>query len=234
MKRWGKVTGAKIYADDLPVPGKPAYGWMVTSGIAKGRITGIDDTAAKAVAGVQAILTYRNRPPLGDRQDLRGWGLAITDRSPLAGPEIEHDGQPIALIVADTFEAAREASFRLKFTYEESDPAPTFDTEGVTRRGLGEVDPRYEPVRLGDADAGTGRVGPCRSTPSTRPRRSITTRSSCSRPPRTGTARDWSARTQPVCLGPEIRGLPSSCRSTPTMSMSSRLSWAARSDPKAR
>ena len=149
----GKVTGAKIYADDLPVPGKPAYGWMVTSGIAKGRITGIDDSAAKAVAGVQAILTYRNRPPLGESKTFAGGGLAITDRSPLAGPEIEHDGQPIALIVADSFEAAREASFRLKFTYEESDPAPTFGSEGVVERPLGEVNPRYEPIRFKDADA---------------------------------------------------------------------------------
>ncbi len=149
----GKVTGAKIYADDLPVPGKPAYGWMVTSAIAKGRITDIDESAAKAVPGVQAILTYRNRPPLGEIKTFAGGGLAITDVAPLAGPEIEHDGQPIALIVADTFEAAREASFRLKFSYEESDPSATFGSEGTTERDLGDVNPRYEPVRFNDADA---------------------------------------------------------------------------------
>ena len=148
-----KVTGAKIYADDLPVPGKPAYAWMVTSGIAKGRIISIDDTAALAVPGVQMVMTHENRPPLGDAKTFSSGGLAITEVAPLDGPDIHHDGQPVALIVADTFEAAREASFKLKIAYAEEAPTATFDSEGAVQKHLSEVNPRYEPIRHKDADA---------------------------------------------------------------------------------
>ena len=148
-----KVTGAKIYADDLPVPGRAAYGWMVTSAIAKGRITGIDDTAARSVPGVQLIMTHENRPSLADIKTFAGGGLGITDVQPLSGPEVHHDGQPVALIVADTFEAAREASFKLAVSYAESSPTATFGDEGTVEKNLTEVNPRYEPIRFNDADA---------------------------------------------------------------------------------
>ena len=148
-----KVTGAKIYADDLPVPGRPAHAWMVTSSIAKGRITGIDDSAAKAVPGVQLIMTHENRPSLGEIKTFAQGGLAITGLAPLAGPEIHHDGQPVALVVADTFEAAREAGHRLKISYSESAPTATFGDAGATEKNLSEINPRYEPIRVGDAAA---------------------------------------------------------------------------------
>ena len=148
-----KVTGGKLYADDLPVPGTPAFAWMVTSAIAKGRITAIDDGAARAVPGVQMIMTHENRPPLGDARPFASGGLAINDRGPLEGPEILNDGQPIALIVADTFEAAREASYRLVVHYAEDDPTATFGEEGATERNLTEINPRFEPIRFNDVDA---------------------------------------------------------------------------------
>ena len=148
-----KVTGAKIYADDLPVPGRPAYGWMVTSDIAKGRITSIDDAAAKAVPGVQMVMTHENRPAIGDAKTFAAGGLALTGVAPLAGPEVHHDGQPVALIVADTFEAAREAAFKLKIAYSEQAPTATFGSAGATEKNLKDINPRFEPIRFNDADA---------------------------------------------------------------------------------
>ena len=152
-----KVTGGKIYADDLPVPGRAAYGWMVTSTIAKGRITGIDDSEAKAVPGVQLIMTHENRPSLAPLKTFAQGGLAITELAPLAGPEVHNDGQPVALVVADTFEAAREAAHRLKISYAESAPTATFGDSGATEKNLSEVNPRYKPIRFKDVEAALAR-----------------------------------------------------------------------------
>ncbi len=148
-----KVTGAKIYAEDLPVPGRPAYAWMVTSGIAKGRITAIDDTEARAIPGVQLIVTHENVGQLGKLETFANGGLAITEVGPLAGPEVHHDGQPVALIVADTFEAAREASYKLAISYAEESPTATFGDAGATEKALGDINPEYEPIRFNDAEA---------------------------------------------------------------------------------
>lgn len=149
----GKVTGAKIYADDLPVPGKPTYAWMVTSGIAKGRITSIDDRAAKAVPGVLMVMTYKNRPPLAPIKSSSNGGGFVTDINPLAGPDVHHDGEPVALIVAETFEAAREASFKLRIAYQQAAPTATFGDPGAVEKPMQDVNPKYEPIRLKDADA---------------------------------------------------------------------------------
>ena len=54
-----KVTGEACYASDTPLA-DPAYAFLVTSAIARGRIVGIDDGASRAVPGVLDILTHRN------------------------------------------------------------------------------------------------------------------------------------------------------------------------------
>ena len=148
-----KVMGGKIYSSDLPVPGKKAYAWMVTSTIAKGRVTGIDETAAKAVPGVLMIMTHKNRPALGDIASFLKGGMFVTDNNTLSGPTIEHEGQPVAMIVAETFEGAREAAHKLKVGYAAESPSATFESPGVTTRPMGEINPRYKPVKFKDAAA---------------------------------------------------------------------------------
>ena len=91
-----KTTGTAPYAyehNDLPV--SPAYGFILGAGIARGR----DDTAARAAPGVLAVITAANAGPLGT-------GAFYIDRQ-LAGPEIDHYHQAIAVVVAETFEQAR-------------------------------------------------------------------------------------------------------------------------------
>ena len=149
----GKVTGAKIYADDLPVPGKPAYAWLVTSGIAKGRITAIDERAARAVPGVLEILTYRNRGDLKALKPFAQGGIGLTSVEPLGGPEVMHDGQIIGLVVAETFEAAREAAHRLDIRYKAERPATTFGSPGVVNVPTSKVNPQHKDPKRGDVDA---------------------------------------------------------------------------------
>ena len=59
-----KVTGAATYAAEFDQPGQ-AYGVIVRSTVANGRIASMDSTAAQRASGVLAVLTHRNAPRLG-------------------------------------------------------------------------------------------------------------------------------------------------------------------------
>ena len=151
-----KVTGRARYSSDVP-HARTAHAFLVLSDIGKGRITAIDDTAARAVPGVLDIMTHLNRPPVAKNQ-----GLNITSVVPLDGPEIHHDGQIIGLVTADTYEAAREAAHRVIVRYDVQAPAGVFDAPGVTEEGSAEATkggpfPVQNP-HLGDAAAGLARA----------------------------------------------------------------------------
>ena len=105
-----KTTGTAPYAYDRhDVVPNQAYGYVVGSAIAKGRIASMDLTAAKAAPGVLAIVTAENAGKLGK-------GTYNVARL-LGGPEIEHYHQAIALVVAQTFEQARAAAALVRIDY---------------------------------------------------------------------------------------------------------------------
>lgn len=147
-----KVTGTARFASDMPVT-NPAHAYLVTSTIARGRIVGFDETAARAVPGVLLILTHLNRPPLLPVKHFFSGGAGITAVPPLAGPEIAHDGQIIALVVAHSFESAREAAHRLVVRYQRQAPAATFGSSGVVEQRTADVLPERKDPVLGNADA---------------------------------------------------------------------------------
>ena len=124
-----KVTGAARYAADERVAG-PAYACAVTSTIARGRITAFKLDSARAVPGVLDILTYENAGSALKKQPMGPDGGPTT--TTMQSPQIWHDGQIIALVVADSFEAAREAAFKVHVDYAEEKPAATFDHPGVS------------------------------------------------------------------------------------------------------
>src|SRR4051812_6120973 len=113
-----KVTGAAKYAAEFNVPGL-AYGSVVGSTIAKGRITRIDTSAATRVKGVLTVLTHENRPPMADNDQAYKDDVA-PDGSPfrpLYDSKIMSNGQPIALVVAETSEVARFAASLVRVEY---------------------------------------------------------------------------------------------------------------------
>jgi xanthine dehydrogenase YagR molybdenum-binding subunit len=115
-----KVTGAAKYAGEFNVPGL-AHASMVGATIAKGRITRIDTSAAKAVPGVIDVLTHENRPPLPDNDQAYKDDVA-PDGSPfrpLYDAKVMFNGQPIALVVAETPEIARFAAALVEVDYSE-------------------------------------------------------------------------------------------------------------------
>jgi len=109
-----KTTGTAPYAYDRhDVAPNQAYGYVVGSAIAKGRIAAIDLGAARAAPGVLAIVTAENAGKLGKGS----FNIAKL----LGGPEIEHYHQAIAVVVAGTFEQARAAAQLVKVDYVRSD-----------------------------------------------------------------------------------------------------------------
>ncbi len=117
-----KVTGRAKYAAEYNVPDL-LHGYVVNATIVKGRITGIDETATRAVAGVIEVFHHDHRSKL-PRFDLLYSDMDAPPGSPfrpLYDAEVQFSGQPIALVVAETFEAARYGASLLNVSYEEED-----------------------------------------------------------------------------------------------------------------
>jgi xanthine dehydrogenase YagR molybdenum-binding subunit len=116
---FAKVTGAAKYAAEFNVPGL-AFGSVVTSTIAKGRIARIDRSAALRVKGVLDVLTHENRPPMADNDEAYKDEVAPAGSPfrPLYDSRIMFNGQPIALVVAETSEIARFAASLVRVEYE--------------------------------------------------------------------------------------------------------------------
>jgi xanthine dehydrogenase YagR molybdenum-binding subunit len=116
---FAKVTGAAKYAAEFNVPGL-AYGSVVTSTIAKGRIARIDRSAALRVKGVLDVLTHEHRPPMADNDEAYKDEVAPAGSPfrPLYDSRIMFNGQPIALVVAETSEISRFAASLVRVEYE--------------------------------------------------------------------------------------------------------------------
>ncbi|HTW82716.1 MAG TPA: xanthine dehydrogenase family protein molybdopterin-binding subunit [Candidatus Sulfotelmatobacter sp.] len=118
-----KVTGAARYSYEEPLPGV-VYGVIVPSAITLGRIVAIDEREARAVPGVLEILTFKNAPKVNADAGDRKLKLLQDDR-------VWYDRQPVALVVADTFERATDAASRLRVHYVEQPPTTTIDGRGA-------------------------------------------------------------------------------------------------------
>ena len=148
-----KVTGEARYPSDMPVA-NPAYAFLVTSAIARGRIRSFDLEAARAVPGVLDILTYENADEIRPVKFNGEGGPASTSVRPLSSPQIWHDGQIVALVLADSFEAAREAAHRVGIAYDQEPPSATFGSPGTTTQAAAGASNRLkEDPHVGDAEA---------------------------------------------------------------------------------
>lgn len=105
-----KTSGLAPYAYEHHAEIKnPAYGYIVGAGVAKGRITRIDTAAAKAAPGVIAIVTAADAGKIGKGKN--------NTAKLLAGPDVDHYHQAVALVVAETFEQARAAAGLVRVDY---------------------------------------------------------------------------------------------------------------------
>ncbi|MEU5539840.1 xanthine dehydrogenase family protein molybdopterin-binding subunit, partial [Streptomyces sp. NPDC020362] len=113
-----KVTGAARYAGEIPFADL-AHGWLVLSTVARGRIRAIESAPVLAMPGVLAVLDHRNAP----RVETDYTGLMGSRPDPTCAvfqhDRVPHLGWPVALVVAETSEQAREAAEALVVHYEQ-------------------------------------------------------------------------------------------------------------------
>jgi xanthine dehydrogenase YagR molybdenum-binding subunit len=115
-----KVTGAAKYAAEHPAKDL-AYGAVVTSTIARGRIAKIDTSEALRVAGVLDVLTHDNRPRIADKPEAFKDDVAPekgTPFRPLYDDTILFNDQPVALVLAEDWETARFAATLVRVEYQ--------------------------------------------------------------------------------------------------------------------
>ena len=115
-----KVTGKAKYVAEFAVPNL-AHGYLVLSDTAKGEITKIDVSEAEKQAGVIKIITHENAPELAfnDDQDKDQLAPEGTPFRPFYTNKVLFNNQPIALVVAETFEQARFAASLVRAEYAE-------------------------------------------------------------------------------------------------------------------
>jgi CO/xanthine dehydrogenase Mo-binding subunit len=141
-----KVAGAAPYPSDVRYPDM-AHAAFVRSTIAAGRILAIEVTAAEAVGGVQAIITHDNAPRLGRAA---ASVLGPPPPAPLQDDRILHNGQYVAVVVADTPQQAAEAARRVVVTYDRAEAALDLDDP----RGESVANPFGWDAARGDVEAG--------------------------------------------------------------------------------
>jgi xanthine dehydrogenase YagR molybdenum-binding subunit len=147
-----KVTGEARYAADTPLT-NPAYAVLVTSDIAKGKIAKLDMEAARAVPGVLDILTSENTSEL---KQVKFGGVCSTSIQDL-GPDIQHDGQIIGVVIADTLESANEGAQSIRVSYAEDTAAATFDSRGVNQADATKESEEHKHLpQAGNTDAALG------------------------------------------------------------------------------
>jgi xanthine dehydrogenase YagR molybdenum-binding subunit len=146
-----KVTGAAKYAADQHPPGM-LYAVLAVSSIARGRVTFLDVAAAKAHPGVVEVVTPANRPPLAqdpdERPDLFTFRLDV-----LQSDRVRYANQPIAVVVAQTLEAATEGAALLAPRYETAPARVGLDAaESFVPQSIGPGFPAQ--MQRGDVEAG--------------------------------------------------------------------------------
>jgi len=151
-----KVSGRASYAADYGAPGL-VHGVIVSSTIAAGRVTAIDAAAATAVPGVIDVFTHAHRPHTPSVRVRYKDIVAPPGKPyrPLHDARVLFADQPVALVLAESYEAARDAADLVRVTYE---TAP-FETD-LSRARAEAFEPRVPrlgvrrtPASRGDADA---------------------------------------------------------------------------------
>ncbi|WP_149535782.1 xanthine dehydrogenase family protein molybdopterin-binding subunit [Siccirubricoccus phaeus] len=111
-----KVTGQARYAADNHPPGM-LHAALAVSSIARGRVAALDVAAARAHPGVVEVMTPANRPPLAQDPDDKN-GPFVFRMEALQDDRVRYAGQPIAVVIAETLEAATEGAALLAPRYE--------------------------------------------------------------------------------------------------------------------
>lgn len=150
-----KVTGSAKYAGEYEAEDL-LYGYVVNSTITKGKIKSIDTSEVKKMEGIIEVFTHDNRPSTAwfDFQYADMDAPPGTVFKPMKDNVIKYNGQPIALVVAETFEMARYAATKINIIYEEetfeTDLKSNLDQSRDPKKGLASMLKPPPPKPIGD------------------------------------------------------------------------------------
>jgi xanthine dehydrogenase YagR molybdenum-binding subunit len=150
-----KVRGLTPYGADHH-PDNLAHAMLVTAQIGKGRLIKLDTDTASTVPGVRLVLTHLDTGGLRADGYLFANGRAFQSIQPMIGTRVAYRGQPIALVVADSLEAAIEGAERVSAEYVTEPFSVTLDSEGaetLAQNDLPLPKPAFADKNVGDADA---------------------------------------------------------------------------------
>lgn len=118
-----KVTGQAHYAAEHHAPGL-LHGFVAVSTVAAGSIAEIDTAEAERFPGVVKVYTHESRPQTAESDDKWKDTAAVPGHPfrPLENGRILYDGQPVALVIAEGFEAARDAASLIRIRYIADEP----------------------------------------------------------------------------------------------------------------
>lgn len=136
-----KVSGRASYAMD-ELPDGVCHGVLVRATVPAGRLARFDVGPVKALPGVRTVVT--------DDRMLRNPAQGMAGKAPVQGnKDIAYFGQPVALVVADTFEQARHGAQRLRMLFEETKDAAVDPDDPLAKIET----PRKKQKKQGDLDA---------------------------------------------------------------------------------
>ena len=152
-----KATGAAKYAGE-ELPRGTVYGIMVKSHVANGRLRGLDTDAASRMTGVVRILTAADMPEIGE------FSTPPVAQSfvPMTDDRIQYEGQPVALVVAETLQQAQAAADAVGVDIERRTPT-VFETASDTTPPT-----ENNGYALGPTDPSDGSVSSARATAAAR------------------------------------------------------------------
>lgn len=148
-----KVTGGARYAAEFQFKDM-TYGVLVLSTVARGQIIKIDTTAAEKAPGVLAVITHRNagKVALPDKAKALVDPKVGRPLQPLQDDQVHYHGQPIAVVVADSFERATHAATLVRATYGEAKAVLDFANAAAQGFTPHEKKADNEDYHRGDAD----------------------------------------------------------------------------------
>jgi xanthine dehydrogenase YagR molybdenum-binding subunit len=148
-----KVRGATRYAAD-DVRANMAHAALAVATVGRGRLQGLDTRAARAVHGVHLVLTHADLGDMKSAGFLLGGGYGFQSLQPMLSDVIAYRGQPIALVAADTIEAAMEAAALVQAAYATEPFSATLDAPGTETINQADtpLNNFFPEVVAGDAD----------------------------------------------------------------------------------
>ncbi|MBX3569627.1 MAG: xanthine dehydrogenase family protein molybdopterin-binding subunit [Rhizobiaceae bacterium] len=149
-----KVTGTARFAAEVAIEGL-CYASLVHSPVTRGRITGIDSSAAERAPGVVRVITHRSMPRVASPalMSMADMGAVGNSSLPiLQDDEIHYNGQIVAAVVAETQEQADHAASLLRIDYAEANAATRFEDAKSAARTMPSLLFDTNHRKVGDAE----------------------------------------------------------------------------------